>query len=277
MSNDPACIFCEPNTDEPLHICDNCKTIKGPKKRKDFFDHSLETLQQKAKRLKNTVRDLKDLKDLKVICQFLIQFVSKIQFSFAPTINFIDEYIKDEIAEGYIKGQERFRSLVPIRSDDDGNCLFNSIIILGRLDQKSVSELRVRSLLEVISNYDTYVKHYSGLESVADNLLQYCSETHMGKDSQLWDVVGLCGTLKCRIKLMYFKEPPLHPLQNTTYRPCKNAQNVTNEITLLWTDVLSEEQRRASNEKITGIHFVPLVRYSIKYSECSIYTAFIYL
>jgi hypothetical protein len=263
MSKDPACILCHPKIEQSLHICDNCKQFIRDSERQRFFNKSLKTLQQKAERLSDTGGDLDSLR---AICQFLIQFVSKMRFSFTP-INNINRYHKDKIAESYMEGQERFRNLVPIKSEDDGNCLFNSIIILGQLNENKVSELRVRSLLEVVTNYDTYVKHYSDIESVADNLLEYCRKAKMREHSQLWDVLGLCDTLKCKINLMYFKEPPEYPLQNATYVPITNPQDNTNEITILWTCSLSEEELKISNKQSYGDHFVPLIRYCMKHSK----------
>jgi hypothetical protein len=63
-------------------------------------------------------------KKQRAIYQFLIQFVSKIWLSFTP-INNINGCNKDKIAKSYMEGHERFRNLVPITNEDDGNCLFN--------------------------------------------------------------------------------------------------------------------------------------------------------
>lgn len=84
-------------------------------------------------------------------------------FHFQPIEEYTEELQLDRAAEEHMKNQMRFDGLKPLSTEQDGNCLFHSISRLGRLNERSLLELRVRSLVQVIINYDKYMARYLNL------------------------------------------------------------------------------------------------------------------
>ena len=250
------CIICNSDTGNTSIICDKCIHPQNTIKRTELFTTILSTF-------RNTAQMGFDL--LKITCKHLADSLEKIHLDFTPTIVF-DEKVHskciDAVAQSYMQNKVWFNNFVPLSSEPDRNCLYHSIKLLMPTMTASVIELRVRVMIEVVNNYEIYTARYSNLNEICDELPIYCRELKDKEYSQIWDILGLCDVLKCRIRLTYAKDPwfdlaHLHPLQNM-YSPIKNDPNIINTITLMWTNVLSEKDLLRGNKAFHTGHFVPL-------------------
>lgn len=253
------CPLCQPHNHQSWNICEKCKLIQGIEKRKEFFSKILKTIQRRTQYLRDNNRALNECNDL---WTSMDNIIDNITLTFTPFNEYTESHRIYQISQEYMKDQTRFHDLVPVKTEEDGNCLFHSIIILGRLNRISPSELRVRSLLQVINNYEQYMERYAYLDfegKVANNLLEYCSDMKPGEHSQIWDVIGLCDVLKCKIKMMCYRDPPFHQCQDTTYTPLVDLTNNTKEIIILWTTTSPKENKSSMDSKAYPNHFVPLL------------------
>jgi hypothetical protein len=266
---DHGCIICYPDTKETPLICDRCTNLQSATKRAELFKSILNTFGIKART---------DFNLLEATCKNLVNSILKIKFDFTPTNTFSENNhtrFVDPVAQAYMKGQKRFDDFVPIMCESDGNCLYHSIKQLMPNMTATVTELRVRAMIEIVNNHMAYVKQYPDVVEVCDEFRQYCRQVNDKEHAQIWDIFGLCEVLKYRIQLMCAKDPPLHRLQNTTYSPINNLQNVTNDITLMWTNELSEKELLRCNKNFTTNHFVLLLRRgNIKPKPGNIFTCF---
>lgn len=248
------CIVCCPGTAKITRLCDKCASPQNIQEREYLFNSILKIFQKTA--------EANNLQVLKTLCESLAISVSKIPLEFIPTSTFDKEkhssYI-DEIAKSYMQGQTRFNSFIPLTTEEDGNCLYHSINRLMPGMTASATELRLRAMIEVVNNYHTYNAIYPNLIEICDELLIYCQEVKDKQHSQVWDILGLCNVLKCRIQLICAKHPPSHKLQNTMFSPTHNGQDTTNIITLMWTNALSENDLVCLGRAFSVDHFVPLL------------------
>lgn len=254
MSQD--CIICFPSAQQAASICDECMLVHETPRREALFKSILNGF---------GVRASADFNLLKATCKNLMNLFSKIEFNFTPitTFNRRDHTISiDDTALTHMKDQKRFDNYVPIKSEPDGNCLYYSIKQLMPDMIATVTELRVRSMVEIVNNHISYEEQYPQLVHICDEVKEYCSQVKDKEHAQLWDIIGLCHVLKCRIYLMCAKDPPIHPLQNNTYTPIIDSQNITTDITLMWTNTISKNELERRKMEFIPDHFVSLLRRS---------------
>jgi hypothetical protein len=267
MSQD--CIICCPSAKQAASICDKCMNVDNTARRAQLFKSILNTFATKAETNFNL---------LEATCKNLVSSISKIEFNFTP-LNTYDKSnpagCTDYVAQDYMKCQKRFNNYLPIACEADGNCLYHSIKKLMPNMTATATELRVRAMIAIVNNHMAYTTQYPDLIDVCDEFPQYCRKVKDKEHAQIWDILGLCEVLKCRIQIMCAKDPHLHRLQNYIYSPINNLQNVTEDITLMWTNELSEKELLRHEKTFSTNHFVPLLRHSKNKAESSnIFTRF---
>lgn len=265
-----SCIICHSDIGQDSIICDICIHPQNPIERTELFTSILNTFRTTAQG---------DFNQLKILCKSLTNILSKINFDYTPIAEFDTKKHSnciDTVAQSYMKNQERFDNFVPLSSEADGNCLYHSIKLLMPTMMASITELRVQAMITVVNNYETYNTIYPNLIEICDDLSEYCREVKDKQYAQIWDILGLCDALKCRIQLMCAKDPPLHQLQSTIFSPIHNVQDTANTIILLWTNTLNKQDLISLNMTFNVDHFVPLLqRAKVKEQPSNIYIIFI--
>ncbi|CAF4422189.1 unnamed protein product [Rotaria socialis] len=174
---------------------------------------------------------------------------------FDPRVHKIDQKAKLYLRKAPLNVQ----NMVPIEVMADGNCLYNSIICLSGNAFLTHSELRVRTILELIKNEVFYNNSYSHIVGPLNEGIK--NITHNFSFSELYELVGLKNVLKCNIRSIY---------PNIDYRQDLNIMNSTfeyaqfnlpsNTIFIFWTHTLNEIGARNNNAgNWTPNHFVPLI------------------
>ncbi|CAF4206782.1 unnamed protein product, partial [Rotaria magnacalcarata] len=174
---------------------------------------------------------------------------------FDPRVHKIDQKAKLYLRKAPLNVQ----NMVPIEVMADGNCLYNSIICLSGNAFLTHSELRVRTILELIKNEVFYNNSYSHILGPLNEGIK--NITHNFSFSELYELVGLKNVLKCNIRSIY---------PNIDYRQDLNIMNSTfeyaqsnlpsNTIFIFWTHTLNEIGARNNNAgNWTPNHFVPLI------------------
>ncbi|CAF1507417.1 unnamed protein product, partial [Adineta ricciae] len=199
---------------------------------------------------------------IKVISQKILNLewlLTPIQFTpityFDPTVHRIDEQARIYLEKGCLGIQNK----VPIEVFADGNCLYHSIICLNGGRDLTVSELRVRTLLELVKN-DTFY-HNRFLYVVGSLLDAVKSVVHNSSYSELYEIAALCNVLKCNIQSVYPKIQHRSELDimNSIFQ-CDQNSSVSRTIFIFWSNTQSEIYARSCNAgHWSPNHFVPLL------------------
>ncbi|CAF4772424.1 unnamed protein product [Rotaria sp. Silwood2] len=121
------------------------------------------------------------------------------QLQFCPTQVFDEtKHVVDVVAKKYLeKATGDVNHLVPIEVIADGNFLYNSIVLLMNNPAVTTSELRVRTIIELVINESYYETMYS----------QYVGSVHIASKaacknytfSELYEIAALCNVIRCNI------------------------------------------------------------------------------
>ncbi|CAF1498257.1 unnamed protein product [Adineta steineri] len=169
-------------------------------------------------------------------------------------------HVVDLIAKEYLeKASADVQHLIPVDVDADGNGLYHSIILLMNDAILTASELRVRTIIELVINeafYSDMHTHRAGRIDIAIKAI--CkNRTYSG----LYEICALCSILKCNIRSVY---PEIDfeagmAVMNSIYTPIPPI--VANyEVAVLWSNVRKEMHVRVvTNNAWRPNHFVPLL------------------
>ncbi|CAF1374461.1 unnamed protein product, partial [Adineta steineri] len=175
-------------------------------------------------------------------------------------------HVVDLIAKEYLeKASADAQHLIPVDVDADGNGLYHSVILLMNDSTLTASELRVRTIIELVINeafYSNMYTHRAGLIDIAIKAI--CkNRTYSG----LYEICALCSVLKCNIRSVY---PEIDfragmAVMNSMYTPISPI--VANyEVATLWSNMLKEMHVRAANNNLwSSNHFVPLLALNQQY------------
>ncbi|CAF1484183.1 unnamed protein product [Adineta steineri] len=169
-------------------------------------------------------------------------------------------HVVDLIAKEYLeKASADVQHLIPVDVDADGNCLYHSVILLMNDPTLTASELRVRTIIELVINeafYSNMYTHRAGLIDIAIKAI--CKNRTY---SRLYEICALCSVLKCNIRSVY---PEIDfradmAVMNSIYTPIPPII-VNYEVAILWSNVWKEMHVRAVNNNLwSPNHFVPLL------------------
>ncbi len=91
--------------------------------------------------------------------------------------------------------------VVPVITHANGNCLYNSILALMPSLDVSPIELRVRTIMELVTNYDQYIFNYTdNVGPLQERWKDICKDYTY---SDLYEVAALCNVLRCNIRSLY--------------------------------------------------------------------------
>ncbi|CAF4125373.1 unnamed protein product [Adineta steineri] len=178
------------------------------------------------------------------------------------------KHILDVIAMQYLEqATSDVHHLVPADVIADGNFLYHSIVLLMNNSAVTWSELRVRTVIELITNATYYSNTYSHCVGPFDIAIQaMCRKSTF---SELYEITALCNILKCNIRSIYPKiDLRDHTaIVNNTFMPL--PPTVANcEITILWSHTLNESEVRIKNNSTwSPNHFVPLMSRLIQHER----------
>ncbi|CAF5029718.1 unnamed protein product, partial [Rotaria magnacalcarata] len=149
--------------------------------------------------------------------------------------------------------------MITIEVAADGNCLYNSIICLSGNTASTPSELRVRSLIELVKNENFYHNRFAHIIGPVNEAIK-----NIGRNfsfSELYEIAALSNVLKCNIQSVYPTidyRSDLNIMNNTfEHAQCSIASKT---ICLFWTHTESEiEARRSNAGNWSPNHFVPLL------------------
>ncbi|CAF3845323.1 unnamed protein product, partial [Rotaria sp. Silwood1] len=196
----------------------------------------------------------------------MVQRIRQLDFVLAPLQfhpNQIFDEIKhneDKIAKKYLeKATGDVHHLIPIETIPDGNCLYHSILLLMENPAVTTDELRVRTVIELITNETYYENMYSQfVGSVEFSIQATCKNKTF---SELYEISALCNVLRCNIRSIYpkidFREGM--EIMNNIFTPA--PPTIANcDITILWSHTWYETDVRAVNNNLwSPNHFVPLM------------------
>ncbi|CAF3731674.1 unnamed protein product, partial [Rotaria sordida] len=178
------------------------------------------------------------------------------------------KHIVDPIAKKYLeKATNDVLHLIPVKVADDGNCLYHSILLLMNNPTVTTDELRVRAIIELMTNEAYYDSMYSQfIGSVAFIIKAMCKNNTF---SELYEISALCNVLKCNIRSIYpkidFREDLA--IMNNVFTPAPSVIANCN-IAILWSHVRNETDARAANNGAwSPNHFVPLLSSAVHYTS----------
>ncbi|CAF1397260.1 unnamed protein product [Rotaria sordida] len=189
-----------------------------------------------------------------------------VPYEFRPNQIFDErKHIIDAVAKQYLEqATSDVHHLVPVKVTPNGNCLYYSILVLMNNPAVTTSELRVRTIIELITNETYYSNTYSPFVGPIDIAIQTVCKDHTF--SELYEIAALCNVLKCNIRTVY---PQIDvgnytAMANNIFHPCPPI--VANcEIKILWSHTLSEKEARiVNNSTWSPNHFVPLLSPSVQ-------------
>ncbi|CAF4778660.1 unnamed protein product [Rotaria sp. Silwood1] len=170
------------------------------------------------------------------------------------------KYLVDAVAKTYLrKATDDVQHLIPVEVVGDGNCLYNSILLLMNNSMITTSELRVRTVIELLANGAYYTRMYSQFIGPLDIAIKAVCKNYTY--SELYEIVALCNLLRCNIRSIYpridFREDM--EILNNIFRP--TSPIIANcSITIFWSHVLNEiDVREQNNMTWNPNHFVPLM------------------
>ncbi|CAF4649300.1 unnamed protein product [Rotaria socialis] len=170
------------------------------------------------------------------------------------------KYLVDAVAKTYLrKATDDVQHLIPVEVVADGNCLYNSILLLMNNSMITTSELRVRTVIELVVNGAYYTRMYSQFIGLLDIAIKAICKNYTY--SELYEIAALCNILRCNIRSIYpridFREDM--EILNNSFRP--TSPIIANcSITIFWSHALNEIDVRAQNNMTwSPNHFVPLI------------------
>ncbi|CAF4077401.1 unnamed protein product [Rotaria sordida] len=123
----------------------------------------------------------------------------------------------------------------------------------------TTSELRVRTVIELITNETYYSNTYSPFVGPIDIAIQAVCKNYTF--SELYEIGALCNVLKCSIRSIYpnIDVRDYTAIANNIFNACPSiAANC--EIKILWSHTLNEKEARiVNNSTWSPNHFVPLL------------------
>jgi hypothetical protein len=90
---------------------------------------------------------------------------------------------------------------VPLTTPADGNCLYHSVLSLMPSLIVSPVELRVRTIVELVTKYDNYSHNYSQTVGPLQERWKDICKDHSYSD--LYELAALCNVLRCNIRSLY--------------------------------------------------------------------------
>ncbi|CAF1642845.1 unnamed protein product, partial [Adineta ricciae] len=250
MTTHHRCLFCGAHT-ATNSCCSSCREMD----RCVMFDALLKLLGN-ATKANNYYDQIKSISHEIGTLEWLLT-----PLPFTP-ITYFDSNIHriDQCAKEYLEnGCTDIQGMVPVEVLGDGNCLYNSIICLSGTKKLSVSELRVRTIIELVENDIFYHNHFSHVVGPLDEVVR--SIAHNYSYSELYEIVGLSNVLKCNIRSIYPRIQYRSELNifNNIFQSNKDG-STPNTIYILWSNTQSEIYARSCNAgNWTPNHFVPLL------------------
>ncbi|CAF1424611.1 unnamed protein product [Rotaria sordida] len=164
------------------------------------------------------------------------------------------------VAKKYLeKATGDVHHLVPIEVLADGNCLYKSIVLLMDNPAVTTSELRVRTIIELVTNENYYENMYSKYVGPVNIAIKAICKNYTF--SELYEIAALCNILQCNIRSVYPKidfQQYMAPLDNVFTAVSPIIANCN--IVIMWSHALSEKDaREANNGAWSPNHFVPLI------------------
>ncbi|CAF4230040.1 unnamed protein product [Rotaria magnacalcarata] len=158
-----------------------------------------------------------------------------------------------------LRASSDVQNMIAIEVAADGNCLYNSIICLNGNKASAPSELRVRSLIELVKNENFYHNRFAHIVGLVNETIKNIARNF--SFSELYEIAALSNVLKCNMQSVY---------PTIDYRSDLNIMNNTFEhaqysiasktICLFWTHSESGiEARRNNAGNWSPNHFVPLL------------------
>ncbi|CAF2182230.1 unnamed protein product, partial [Rotaria magnacalcarata] len=199
---------------------------------------------------------------IKVICQqieTLEWLLTPIQFT--PVAHFDSKVHKvDQEAKLYLQQTSLdVQNMIPIEVAADGNCLYNSIMCLSGSTALTPSELRVRTLIELVKNEIFYQNHFAHIVGTVNEAIKNMARKF--SFSELYEIAALSNVLKCNIRSIYpviDYRPDLNIMNNTFEHAQHSIASTT--ICIFWTHTQREIDARQSNAgNWSPNHFVPLL------------------
>ncbi|CAF3690086.1 unnamed protein product [Rotaria socialis] len=199
---------------------------------------------------------------IRTICQqieILKWLLTPIQFTpithFDPKVHRVDQKAKLYLQQASLDVQ----SMITIEVAADGNCLYNSIIYLSGNTLSTPSELRVRSLIELVKDENFYHNRFAHIVGPVNEAIKNIARNF--SFSELYEIAALSNVLKCNIQSVYptiAYRSDLNIMNNTfEHAQCSIASET---ICLFWTHTESEiEARRSNAGNWSPNHFVPLL------------------
>lgn len=150
---------------------------------------------------------------------------------------------------------------IPLKSLSDGSCLFSSASIAMTGDNHLVTELRVLTCVEMVTNHEIY-KALPNASDLLDTSPSFdessldCAKPH-GFSSQ-WTIYALSNVLQTHINVIY---PPMNRKQDRPFKvfnaTCSPRTDVEADrtIKIMWSNISPNFPELGS---WTANHFVPL-------------------
>ncbi|CAF4236847.1 unnamed protein product [Rotaria magnacalcarata] len=199
---------------------------------------------------------------IRTICQqieTLEWLLTLIQFTpithFDPKVHRIDQKANLYLQQASLDVQ----NMIAIEFTADGNCLYNSIICLSGNTASTPSELRVRTLIELVKNEIFYYDRFAHIVGPVNEAIKNIARNF--SFSELYEIAALINVLKCNIQSVYPTidyRSDLNIMNNTfEHAQCSIASKT---ICLFWTHTESKiEARRSNAGNSSPNHFVPLL------------------
>ncbi|CAF4981269.1 unnamed protein product [Rotaria sp. Silwood1] len=184
---------------------------------------------------------------------------------FRPTQVFDEtKHVVDTVAKKYLeKATHVIHHLVPIEVIADGNCLYHSIVLLMNNPAVTTSELRVRTIIELVLNESYYQTMYSQHVGPIDIAIKAICKNYTF--SELYEIAALCNVLQCNIRSVYPKIDFQQYMAtwDNVFTPVSPIIANCN-IVIMWSHALNEKDaREANNGTWSPNHFVPLISSAI--------------
>ncbi|CAF4308423.1 unnamed protein product [Rotaria sp. Silwood2] len=184
-----------------------------------------------------------------------------IPFQFHP-IQVFDEtkHVVDVIAKEYLeKATGNTHHLVPVDVLGDGNCLYHSIVVFMNNPLVTVSELRVPTIMELITNENYYQTMYSQYLGPTDIAIKAICKNYTF--SELYEIAAQCNVLQCNIRSVYPKIDFHHymVIWDNLFTPIPPVSSNCNMV-ILWSNALNEKDAREMHNGTWRPNlFVPLM------------------
>lgn len=124
----------------------------------------------------------------------------------------------DKVAKRLLAGAFSRLDVVPVQTTGDGNCLYNAASIALRGDESLAAELRLRTALELLRNYDYYRTGYAdaGFDLCSDPIDEVCRHVWQPtRFSSVWSLPPLATVVGRPIRSVY---------------PCVNRSDALSEV-----------------------------------------------